>query len=60
MLEIINDSNHAQQCQILIKEGHKVPRKKVKQAQKSHEEVHGGVGGGGAGESFPHKQDGSF
>lgn len=57
MLEIINDSNHAQQCQILIKEGHKVPRKKVKQAQKSHEEVHGG---GGAGESFPHKQDGSF
>lgn len=33
MLEIINDSNHAQQCQILIKEGHKVPRKKVKQAQ---------------------------
>lgn len=58
MLEIINDSNHAQQCQILIKEGHKVPRKKVKQAQKSHEEVHGG--GGGAGESFPHKQDGSF
>lgn len=56
MLEIINDSNHAQQCQILIKEGHKVPRKKVKQAQKSHEEVHGG----GAGESFPHKQDGSF
>lgn len=57
MLEIINDSNHAQQCQILIKEGHKVSRKKVKQAQKSHEEVHGG---GGAGESFPHKQDGSF
>lgn len=44
MLEIINDSNHAQQCQILIKEGHKVPRKKVKQAQKSHEEVHGGGG----------------
>lgn len=42
MLEIINDSNHAQQCQILIKEGHKVPRKKVKQAQKSHEEVQGG------------------
>lgn len=33
MLEIMDGSNHAQQCQILIKEGRKSSLEKVKQAR---------------------------